>query len=291
MSRFDLKSSWWVHMVGLLMLGVLCPTLGLTQTSAPPVPKDVPKEVVSRLHAEYPSLDLTGLRQVPQVPELYEFTVNGTKAYTPSSVSYVLVGELLVKKDGKVLNVTKANLLSDRAQLFNGLPFNHAIKLVYGKGERKMAIFEDPFCPYCQDLEHEMSQAGDALNATVYVFLYPFDSLHPSASEKSAYFWCAKDRVEAWKSWMIFAAEHRQQGQAYNAAWPEWLKTTGRQEGSTCADGRDVVNQNLTLGHNFGFNQTPTLLFENGSKWPGFLPLDKLQQAFDFAAQSKNQAQ
>ena len=62
-------------------------------------------------------------------------------------------------------------------------------------GSRKVAIFADPLCPYCQMLEREMQ---GVTNVTVYTFLYPIESLHPGASVKSVEIWCSKDRSSAW---------------------------------------------------------------------------------------------
>lgn len=50
------------------------------------------------------------------------------------------------------------------------LPLKDAIKVVYGKGERKLIVFTDANCPYCRLLEQNLRKAG---NLTVYNFMYP----------------------------------------------------------------------------------------------------------------------
>jgi len=70
-----------------------------------------------------------------------------------------------------------------------------AIKRVKGNGARRIAIFEDPDCPYCRVLEQTLKGID---NLTVYVFLFPIDQLHPEAAAKSLAVWCAPDRAKAW---------------------------------------------------------------------------------------------
>jgi thiol:disulfide interchange protein DsbC len=260
----------------LLALGLAAPAMAADTATAP---------VEAALKGRFPKLTLQNLHAVPQAPGLYEFTVNGQKAYTPANAAYVLVGELLVKDGDKVVNVTKAGAEKAQADLFNGLPKERAIKMVFGRGERQLALFEDPHCPFCQAFEHDLAKQGDALNATVYVFLFPIESLHPGATAHSEYLWCSKDPADAWKSWMSFADDHR--GQPADAVWGQWLASTNRPSTLDCGDkGQKLVAGNIDLGHSYGFHQTPILLFSNGTMWPGALPMDKLEKAFRYAAES-----
>lgn len=254
-----------------------------TQSSQPQSSSSAAVE--QNLHTKFPKLKLQNLKPVPQVPGLYEFSVNGMKAYTSTSVDYVLVGELLVKDGDKVVNVTRSNIEQDRSQLFDELPKDRAIKIVYGNGERQLALFEDPHCPFCQTFEHDLTQKGDALNATVYVFLFPLESIHPNATSHAEYIWCSKDRARTWSDWMNYASQR--QNQDPNITWTQWIKESNRPETLSCPDGKSVVQNNLDLGHGFGFHQTPILLFNNGSMWPAALPMDKLEKAFDFAAKKQ----
>jgi thiol:disulfide interchange protein DsbC len=241
--------------------------------------------VEAALHSRFPKLTLQNLKAVPEAPGLYEFAVNGQRAYTTANASYVLVGELLVKDGDKVVNLTKASAEKTRASLFEALPKERAIKVVFGKGERQLAVFEDPNCPFCQAFEHDMAKQGDALNATVYVFLFPIESLHQGATAHSEYLWCSKDPADAWKSWMSFADDRR--GQPADAVWNQWQAATGRPASLECGDrGQKLVAGNIDLGHSYGFHQTPILLFSNGTMWPGALPMDKLETAFRYAAES-----
>lgn len=76
----------------------------------------------------------------------------------------------------------------------------YAIKTVYGTGARKLMIFSDPDCPYCQALEQELPKLQ---NVTIYTMLIPLVDLHPDAKRKAIAIWCSIDRTEAWRKWML----------------------------------------------------------------------------------------
>lgn len=252
------------------------------------------EKVKSNLHSKFPKLDLEGFKAISEVPNLYEFTVNGQKAYTNSNIDYVLVGELLVKQGDKVINLTKQSIENNRSQLFNDLPKNQAIKIVYGKGERKIAVFEDPNCPFCQNFETDLAARGPALNATEYVYLFPLESLHPGATSHAEYIWCSKDPASTWTSWMTFAGKRLRAALSSNQpepnqdmVWSDWLASTHRPQTLDCGDkGQKLVKANIELGYGFNFHQTPILLFSNGTMFPAALPMDKLEKAFKYAEQN-----
>ena len=92
-------------------------------------------------------------------------------------------------------NLTEARLEKINVIAFDSLPLAWAIKRVKGSGARRLAIFEDPDCPYCKTLEQTLAGID---NVAVFVFLYPIDQIHPDAAEKSKAVWCATDRARAW---------------------------------------------------------------------------------------------
>ena len=66
---------------------------------------------------------------------------------------------------------------------FDALPLTDAIKTVHGKGERVLAVFSDPNCPYCKLLDAELAKLD---NVTLYTFLLP---------------WISPDRTAAAAAW------------------------------------------------------------------------------------------
>jgi thiol:disulfide interchange protein DsbC len=63
---------------------------------------------------------------------------------------------------------------------FASLPLDDAIKRVKGNGERALAVFSDPHCPYCTLLDEELAKLD---NITIYTFLLPWVSADRRAAE------------------------------------------------------------------------------------------------------------
>ena len=141
---------------------------------------------------------------------------------------------------------TKKDLTSTRLEAlrqvdFNSLPMDQAIKVVKGNGERKVAVFSDPDCPFCRKLEKE--GLATITDVTVYTFLFPLEGLHPKAADKAKVIWCSPDRVKAWNDWIL------------NGQLPK-----GSAECTT------PLEKNAALGRKLGISSTPTLIFENGKR-------------------------
>ncbi|MDR0564627.1 MAG: DsbC family protein [Azoarcus sp.] len=80
----------------------------------------------------------------------------------------------------------------------DALPLDQAIKQVRGNGELVLVSFEDPNCPYCAELDQNISRIS---NITHYTFLLPI--LSKDSTVKSKQIWCAPDPASAWNNWML----------------------------------------------------------------------------------------
>lgn len=148
--------------------------------------------VRATLQRTFPQSSVQSIAKTP-VPGLVEAAVGGRVFYVTEDGRYLLGGPL-IDVDAK-RNLSDARLEQINAIPFDSLNLDWAIKIVKGKGTRKLAIFEDPDCPYCKALEKTLRDVDDL---TMYVFLYPIDQLHPEAAAKSRAVWCASDPGKAW---------------------------------------------------------------------------------------------
>jgi thiol:disulfide interchange protein DsbC len=122
---------------------------------------------------------------------------------------------------------------------------------VRGNGQRQIAVFSDPGCGYCKQLEPELARID---NVTVYVFLYPV--LGPDSQAKSQAIWCAKDKAKAFEDWMLRNI----------APTP-----------ASCDS--SAIQRNLALGKQHRITGTPTSFLPDGTRLPGAVPLEKIEQA------------
>lgn len=180
---------------------------------------------------------------------IYEVLVRGELYYVDAGVNFVISGRMFDARTRE--DLTQKRLDTALKVDFKALPFDRAIKTVRGNGSRVLVTFEDPNCPYCKRLWQNMQTLN---NVTIYTFLYPI--LSSDSMEKSKAIWCAKDRAAAWDDYMV-------QGKTPPAA---------------AADCKTPLEQNLALGRDYGINGTPTIIFPDGSRGAGAIPMEALEQ-------------
>ncbi|TAM87761.1 MAG: DsbC family protein [Candidimonas sp.] len=196
--------------------------------------------------SRFPGVKVAGVRPTP-FNGLYEVQIGTDVVYTDAHVAYVLQGSLVDAKTRTDLTAERLAKLSEVP--FSSLPLKLAIVQTQGNGQRKIAVFEDPHCPYCKMLDRTLRQVD---NVTIYTFLYPI--LTPDSIVKARDIWCAKDRARAWSDWMI----------------------DGKAPAEANCD--TPVNEVLALGHKLMVQGTPTIIFADGSRVTGALPLDQLNE-------------
>ncbi|TDR82948.1 DsbC family protein [Paludibacterium purpuratum] len=186
---------------------------------------------------------------------IYEVDVQGNQiVYVDQKLSYLFVGDLIDVKSGQSLTEARQAELNHVA--WDSLPFADAFKEVRGNGARKLAVFTDPDCPYCKQLEQEGLKGVD--NVTIYTFLFPLTQLHPDAMHKAKQIWCSADRLKTWRTWM---------------------DTGVKPAGSDACD--TPIERNLALGEKLGVTGTPALVFGNGRLVAGALGKAQLEQLLD----------
>lgn len=212
------------------------------------------------IEASYPKMRVESITKTPYAG-LYEVFLGGQIVYTDEKFSFLIAeGRLIEPK-------TKRDITGERMDEltkvdFAALPFDQAIKIVKGNGSRKLAVFSDPDCPYCKQLEQK--ELVNITDVTIYTFLYPLEQLHPDAGNKSRAMWCAPDRAKAWTDWVM-------KGQLPEGA-------------ASCDTPLDKV---AGLGRKLGINSTPTLIFANGKRILGAYPAKEIEKVMSAPANGK----
>lgn len=242
----------WVRHASVLLMTLVC-TAVLAQAPASknkpnePAPGSPEAQVAARFAEKSGG---TKPDQVFKGPAgLYEVLIGGELYYVDANVSFVIAGTMFDAS-------TRENLTQKRLDValrvdFKSLPLDRAIRTKRGNGSRVIVTFEDPNCPYCKRLWQGMAEMKDV---TIYTFLYPI--LSADSKEKSKAIWCAKDRSAVWDQYMV----------------------SGKAPPAAPADCKDPLEQNLALGQTLGINGTPTIVFADGSRAAGALPIATLEQ-------------
>ncbi len=204
----------------------------------------------STLQARLPEVQIKSISKAP-IAGLYEVNLGSQMIYTDASGDYAIAGDLVDTKTRS--NLSEAHLAELNKVDFASLPLDRAVKVVKGNGSRRMAVFSDPNCPYCKQLESTLKSID---NVTVYTFLYPV--LSADSVTKSKAIWCSADRAKTWEAWMV---DHRP------PASPA----------SNCDT--SVLDKNLALGHGLNVTGTPTIILTDGRRLPGAVSANELKGA------------
>lgn len=211
------------------------------------------------IEAAYPKFKVDSVTKTPY-PGLYEVFMGGQIVYTDEKLNFLIAEGRLV--DPKTKKDITGERLEELTKIdFSSLPLNQAIKVVKGNGSRKLVVFSDVDCPFCKRLEqNELSNIDDV---TIYTFLYPIESLHPDAANKSRSIWCAPNRVKAWNDWI------------FNNKLPS--------SAAKC----DVPLENVgEMAKKYGVTSTPTLFFADGKRMLGAQPHKEIERYLQAASKS-----
>jgi thiol:disulfide interchange protein DsbC len=181
---------------------------------------------------------------------LFEVRINQSDIlYTDAEGNFLIQGALIDTKARA--NLTEQRIDKLTAIAFSDLPLKDAFTVVRGNGKRKLAVFEDPNCSFCKRFERDLTKLNDV---TVYVFLYPI--LGQDSVTKSQNIWCAKNKAKVWEDWML-----------RNVTPP------------TASCDTAALERNVAFGQKHRITGTPTTFFVDGSRVPGAVPLDKIEEA------------
>lgn len=213
-------------------------------------------DVLKRVRERFPQSYVEQVFATPY-PGIYEVLMDNKLFYTDEQVTFALVGNLIDIKTSQ--NLTRERLRKLTAIEWKDLPLELAVKKVKGDGSRQLAVFSDPMCPHCVNLERELAKVT---NVTVYTFLYPIERLHKGATERSRAVWCSSDRAKAWDDLVLNRIEPK--------ARP-------------CPDPIRKVEE---LGTRLKVTVTPTLIFGDGTVITGGIPAQQIEKHLTEAARN-----
>ena len=227
--------------------GLLACTLGaaLAQEAV------IRKNLAERLPA------LSKIDEVSKTPMngLYELRVNDSDIfYTDAEGNFLIQGNLIDTRAKRNLTEERVEKLS--AIDFDALPLKDAFTQVRGNGKRKLAVFEDPNCGYCKRFERDLQKVNDV---TIHTFLIPI--LSADSVEKSKNIWCAKDKNKAWLDWMV-----------------------RDQPAAKASCDTSALDRNLAFSKKYKITGTPTVFFADGSRVPGAISAQQIENQLGSAA-------
>lgn len=204
---------------------------------------------------------IDSLKKIPSLG-LYEVVVGDELFYSDDKANYFFFGHVVdTKTRTSMTNERIQEIKAARRVPLDSLPLQSAIKVVKGDGKRQVAIFTDPNCPYCKQLEKELV---NVTNVTIYTLLYPVLN---GSMELSKKIWCSDNQIKAWDDFML-----------------KGIAPAGKD----CDTPLETLVQS---GRENKVSGTPTLIFADGSIVGGMIPVavieEKLNAASEAAVKSK----
>ena len=183
------------------------------------------------------------------IPGVYELRIGTDILYSDETGAYVFEGAMLDTKTQT--DLTRARIEKLTMIDVASLPAKDALVFKQGTGERKLIVFADPNCGYCKHVERDLVKMKDV---TIHTYLLPI--LGADSNAKSRDIWCAKDNAKAWRTWMVDGAAPQKQDDKCDTA---------------------ALSRNLELARKYKINSTPAVVFEDGSRSPGAMPLERIE--------------
>jgi thiol:disulfide interchange protein DsbC len=215
-------------------------------------PAQAQEAQIRRVLAErLPQLKIDEISRAP-LAGLWEVRYDGTELLYSDEK-----GDLIIIHGAIIDTKTRTDLTEQRiekllALTWDKLPLKDAMVFKQGNGKRKMAVFADPNCGYCKRFERDIASLKDV---TIYTFLLPI--LGPDSNVKSRDIWCAKEPAKAWRSWMI-------DGELPARAM--------------AACDTKALDRNTAFSRANRINATPAVVFADGTRKPGAIPLAMVER-------------
>lgn len=203
--------------------------------------------MMEKLKKSFPNLEVRGVNYLPDV-HLYEIQLNKNfLSYTNQNVDFFFMnGQIINPKSKK--DISKERDRANVERFINSLPSQDAIKVVFGKPLRKIAIFTDPRCPYCKATDEDIhANFNKDSNIEIDYYMDPLRIKgHEDSPEIAAKIWCSPNKSKAWVDWML------------NGVMPN-------NDGSC----KNPIAKLKALAEKNNLDETPIIMFDNGYIWSG----------------------
>lgn len=230
----------------LLISMIACCQLAMANTKA-----DETAQVRASLKQHLPELVIENITASP-VADLYQVTAGAAVLYVSKNGRYVVSGDIIDLEQSQQ-NLTENARKQARLAGLKALGDKNMIIFSPKDPKYTVTVFTDVDCGYCRKLQSEIAEIN-AKGIAIRYLAFPRTGPNTPTYEKMVKVWCAKDKQKA-------------MAQA----------SGGDIDGALCTD--NTVQKEFQLGMMMGINGTPTMIFEDGTIFPGYLPPEKLLEA------------
>lgn len=188
------------------------------------------------------------------IPGLYQIAYGPRLFYISADGRHLISGDMFDLQ--QQTNLTEAWRGKARLAALDAAKASMIIYPAKGKAKHTITVFTDIDCTYCRKMHSGMKEMND-LGITVRYLAFPRAGIPSPSYDKVASVWCASSRNKAM----------------------DLAKNEEKVSINVCAN--NPVAEHLALGQSLGVSATPTLILEDGTVVPGYLPPQRLVQELD----------
>ena len=237
------RSGW---AVALLVSMVWIVGAGLSVVKA----QEIPETVVDVAAKLIPGMKPERISKSP-LSDLYEVVFGPNLIYMTADGKHVVRGEIIDIKSGKNLTVATRNAV--RVDAIDALGEDSMLVFSPEKGEVKhtISIFTDVTCGYCAKIHSEVPELVKR-GIKIRYLAFPRAGIGSSVYDRMVSVWCADDPQKA---------------------------MTDAKAGKNIAPKKcpNPIQEHYAMGQQVGVSGTPTIILEDGTVLPGYVPADRLE--------------
>lgn len=185
---------------------------------------------------------------VSPVKGVYRMQVQGSYAFAYVDGDYVLLGDLFNTKDQ--VNLGDKASSARMASMLEDVPTSKMIVFGPQDPKRYITVFTDIDCGYCRKLHQEVPELTKA-GIQVRYLAFPRAGIGSESHKKYVSVWCNADQQKA-------------------------LTKAKAGDSVASASCDNPIEDSYNLGRDVGVRGTPTIIFDDGTVAPGYLPSDVL---------------
>lgn len=214
--------------------------------------------IKAQLKAQFPQFAVENVVESP-IPGFYEVNSGPIIIYVSKDGRFVFSGDIIDLQQG-AQNIAEQARKKARIAALEKLPQKD--KIIFSPKDPKytVTVFTDVDCGYCRKFQNDVEELNKKGVAVQYL-AFPRNGPNTPTFENMVKVWCSKDKAKAMSD--------AKQGKPI--------------EGEVCED--NPILKELQLGVQLGISGTPTIVLENGTVLPGYVPPDKL---LEFIKNNKN---
>lgn len=187
------------------------------------------------------------------VPGFYEVVFGTEVFYVSGDGRYLLNGSVVDLKEGK--NLTEQKRGEGRLKLISAVDPKSMIAFSPKKVKHRITVFTDIDCVYCRKLHQEVDEINK-LGIEVRYMFFPRAGVGSKSYDKAVTVWCSANRQQA---------------------------MTDAKAGKTLPEKKcdNPVDEHMAVVEKLGITGTPTMVLEDGSAIPGYIPAARLAAILD----------